>query len=158
MNRDFQFARTPRGGPWMCFRPRPLRNSTRPPPGRGLRGCGLIYCLAASPASPLGPAGPNGSAGPGGPAGPRGPGRPQFSITTSLLSSPDVISTMQVEGNSGPTQRNPPVELLSTCTVLLGPILRRTLCSRGRLTLPAITSSPCEMVAVVINISACVLR
>jgi hypothetical protein len=61
---------------------------------------------------------------------------------------------MQVEGNSGPIQRNPPVELLSTCTVLLGPILRRTLCSRGRLTLPTITNSPRVMAAVVINISA----
>jgi hypothetical protein len=129
----------------------------RPLTGRGLRVCGLIYCLAASPGSPLGPAGPiapAGPAGPGGPAGPAGPGRPQFSITTSLLSSPEVISTMQVEGNSGPIQRNPPVELLSTCTVLLGLILMCTLCSRGRLTLPTIVNSPRVMAAVVINISA----
>jgi hypothetical protein len=61
---------------------------------------------------------------------------------------------MQVEGNSGPIQRNPPVELLSTCTVLLGPILICTLCSRGRLTLPTIVNSPRVMAAVVINISA----
>ena len=61
---------------------------------------------------------------------------------------------MQVEGNSGPIHLNPPVEVLSTCTVLLGLILISTLGSRGRLTLPTITNSPCEMVAVVINISA----
>jgi len=61
---------------------------------------------------------------------------------------------MQVEGNSVPIQRNPPVELLSTCTVLLGLILIRTLCSRGCLTLPTITNSPRVMAAVVINISA----
>jgi hypothetical protein len=61
---------------------------------------------------------------------------------------------MQVAGNSVPIQRNPPVELLSTCTVLLGLILICTLCSRGRLTLPTITSSPRVMAAVVINISA----
>jgi hypothetical protein len=65
---------------------------------------------------------------------PAGPGSPQFCITTSLLSSPDVISTMQVEGNSGPIQRKPPVELLSTCTVLFGLILICALGSRGRLT------------------------
>src|SRR6516165_9918086 len=100
---------------------------------------GLIYCLAASPGSP---------------GGPGGPGRPQFSITTSLLSSPEVISTMQVEGNSGPIQRNPPVELLSTCTVLLGLILICTLGSRGRLTLPTIVNSPRVMAAVVMSISA----
>src|SRR6516165_880572 len=100
---------------------------------------GLIYCLAASPGSP---------------GGPGGPGRPQFSITTSLLSSPEVISTMQVEGNSGPIQRNPPVELLSTCTVLLGLILICTLGSRGRPTLPTIVNSPHVMAVVVIGISA----
>jgi hypothetical protein len=61
---------------------------------------------------------------------------------------------MQVEGNSGPIQRNPPVELLSTRTVLLGLILILTLCSRGRLTLPTIVNSPRVMVAVVISISA----
>jgi hypothetical protein len=61
---------------------------------------------------------------------------------------------MQVEGNSGPIQRNPPVELLSTCTVLLGLILIFTLCSRGRLILPTIVNSPRVMAAVVINISA----
>ena len=121
---------------------------------------GLIYCLAASPGSPfgpggpIGPAGPTGPGGPAGPGGPGGPGRPQFSITTSLLSSPEVISTMQVEGNSGPIQRNPPVELLSTCTVLLGLILICTLGSRGRLTLPTIVNSPRVMAAVVMSISA----
>jgi hypothetical protein len=118
----------------------------------------LIYYLAtASPRSPFGPAGPiapAGPAGPGGPAGPAGPGRPQFSITTSLLSSPEVISIMQVEGKSGPIQRNPPVELLSTCTVLLELILICTLRSRGCLILPTITNSPRVMAAVVINISA----
>jgi hypothetical protein len=61
---------------------------------------------------------------------------------------------MQVAGNSGPIQRNPPVEVLSTSTVLVGLILRRTLCSRGRLTLPTIVNSPRVMAAVVINISA----
>ena len=64
---------------------------------------------------------------------------------------------MQVEGNSGPIHLNPPVEVLSTCTVLLGLILISTLGSRGRLTLPTITNSPRVMVAVVINISACAL-
>ena len=145
------------GGTVDAFKSRPLGNSKRPSTERGLCGCGLIYCLAASPGSPLGPGGPivpAGPAGPRGPAGPAGPGRPQFSITTSLLSSPEVISTMQVEGNSGPIQRNPPVELLSTCTVLLGLILICTLCSRGRLTLPTIVNSPRDMAAVVINISA----
>src|ERR1700730_8548635 len=119
--------------------------------------CGLIYCLAASPGSPLGPAGPIapvGPAGPGGPAGPAGPGRPQFCISTSLLSSPEVISTMQVEGNSGPIHLNPPVRLLSTCPVLLGLILICTLGSRGCLILPTITNSPPDMAAVVINTSA----
>jgi hypothetical protein len=61
---------------------------------------------------------------------------------------------MQVEGNSAPIQRNPPVKLRSTCTVLLGLILIFTLCSRGRLTLPTIVNSPRVMAAVVINISA----
>jgi hypothetical protein len=61
---------------------------------------------------------------------------------------------MQVEGNSGPIHLNPPVEVLSTCTVLFGLILISTLGSRGRLTLPTITNSPRDMVAVVINISA----
>ena len=126
----------------------------------GLCVCVLIYCLADSLGSPLGPAGPvapAGPAGPGGPVGPggpAGPGSPQFCITTSLLSSPELISTMQVEGNSGPIQRKPPVELLSTCTVLLGLILMRTLGSRGRLTLPTIVNSPRDMAAVVISISA----
>jgi hypothetical protein len=132
-------------------------NNGRSPTEGGLGVCGLIYYLAASPGSPLGPGGPigpAGPAGPGGPAGPAGPGRPQFCITTSLLSSPEVISTMQVEGNSGPIQRNPPVELLSTCTVLLGLILICTLGSRGRLILPTITRSPPDMAAVVINTSA----
>jgi hypothetical protein len=62
---------------------------------------------------------------------------------------------MQVEGNSGPIHLNPPVEVLSTCTVLLGLILISTLGSRGRLTLPTITNSPCDILAVVMNISAC---
>ena len=62
---------------------------------------------------------------------------------------------MHVEGNSGPIHLNPPVAVLSTCTVLLGLILISTLGSRGRLTLPTITNSPRVMVAVVINISAC---
>jgi hypothetical protein len=142
------------------------------------RVCGAIYCLAASPGSPLGPAGPiapTGPAGPGGPiapggpavpedpagpggpagpAGPIGPGRPQFCITTSFLSCPEVISTRQVDGNSGPIQRNPPVEVLSTCTVLLGLILICTMGSRTPLTLPTIVNSPRDMAAVVINISA----
>jgi hypothetical protein len=61
---------------------------------------------------------------------------------------------MQVDGNSDPIQRNPPVELLSTCTVLLGLILIWTLGSRGRLTLPTIVNSPRDMAAVEINISA----
>jgi hypothetical protein len=61
---------------------------------------------------------------------------------------------MQVEGNSGPIQRNPPVELLSTCTAFPGLILIYTLCSRGRLTLPTIVNSPRVMAAFVINISA----
>lgn len=61
---------------------------------------------------------------------------------------------MQVEGNSGPIHLNPPVEVLSTCTVLLGLILICTLGSRGRLTLPTIVSSPRDMEAVVISISA----
>ena len=126
----------------------------RPPWFGGLCVCVLIYCLAASPGSPLGPAGPIAPAGPGGPAGPAGPGSPQFWITTSLLSSPELISIMQVEGNSGPIQRNPPVELLSTCTVLFGLILICTLGSRGRLTLPTIVNSPRDMAAVVISISA----
>src|SRR4029078_10830554 len=94
----------------------------------------LIYCFAASLGSPLGPAGPTGPAGPGGPTGPGGPaapGRPQFSISTSLLSSPEVISTMQVGGNSGPIQRNPPVEVLSTWTVLAGLVLIWPLGGRG---------------------------
>jgi hypothetical protein len=78
-------------------------------------------------------------------------------MTTSLVSGPDVIFTMQVDGNSGPIHRNPPVEVLSTFTVLLGLILISTLGSRGRLTLPTMTNSPCDMVAVVMNISACAL-
>ena len=61
---------------------------------------------------------------------------------------------MQVEGNSGPIQRNPPVEVLSTCTVLLGLILMCTMWSRGRLTLPTIVNSPRVMAEVVISISA----
>jgi hypothetical protein len=61
---------------------------------------------------------------------------------------------MQVEGNSSPIHLNPPVLVLSTCTVLLGLILICTAGSRGRLTLPTITNSPPEMAAVVINISA----
>jgi hypothetical protein len=61
---------------------------------------------------------------------------------------------MQVDGNSGPIHLNPPVEVLSTRTVLPGLILISTLGSRGRLTLPTITNSPRDMVAVVINISA----
>ena len=64
---------------------------------------------------------------------------------------------MQVEGNSGPIHLNPPVGVLSTCTVLLGLILISTLGSRGRLTLPTMTNSPRDMLAVVINISACAL-
>jgi hypothetical protein len=55
-----------------AFKPRLPGNSKRPPPGRGLRDFGLIYCLAASPGSPLGPAGPNAPAGPAGPGGPAG--------------------------------------------------------------------------------------
>ena len=123
----------------------------------GLSACVLIHCLADWPGSPLGPAGPvapAGPAGPGGPAGPAGPRSPQFCITTSLLSSPELISTMQVEGNSGPIQRKPPVELRSTRTVLSGLILMFTLGSRGRLTLPTIVNSPRGMAAVVISISA----
>ena len=61
---------------------------------------------------------------------------------------------MQVEGNSSPIHLNPPVLVLSTCTVLLGLILICTAGSRGRLTLPTITNSPPEMAAVVISISA----
>jgi hypothetical protein len=57
-------------------------------------------------------------------------------------------------GNSGLIQRNPPVELFSTCTVLFGLILMCTLGSRGRLTLPTIVNSPRDMAAVVISISA----
>jgi hypothetical protein len=59
-----------------------------------------------------------------------------------------------MEGNSAPTHLKPPVDVLSTWTVLVGLILISTLGSRGRLTRPAITSSPRDMVAVVINISA----
>src|SRR5262245_19663335 len=70
------------------------------------------------------------------------------------MSGTEVILTMHVEGNSGPIHLNPPVEVLSTRTVLLGLILISTLGSRGRLTLPTITSSPRDMVAFVINISA----
>ena len=65
--------------------------------------------------------------------------------------------TMQVDGNSGPIHLNPPVEVLSTCTVLFGLILISTLGSSGRLILPTMTNSPCDILAVVINISACVL-
>jgi hypothetical protein len=61
---------------------------------------------------------------------------------------------MQVAGNSAPIQRNPPVKPLSTCTVLSGLILICTVCSRGRLTLPTITSSPRVIAAVVTSISA----
>jgi hypothetical protein len=61
---------------------------------------------------------------------------------------------MQVEGNSGPIQRKLPVEVLSTCTVLLGLILICTLGSRCRLTLPTIVNSPRDMAAVVMSISA----
>ena len=75
-------------------------------------------------------------------------------MTTSLLSSPEVISTIHVEGNATPIQRNPPVAVLSTCTDLAGLILMCTVCSRTRLTLPTITSSPCVIDAVVIRISA----
>ncbi|MCK1393262.1 hypothetical protein [Bradyrhizobium sp. 1] len=78
-------------------------------------------------------------------------------MTTSLVSGPDVIFTMQVEGKSGPIHRNPPVEVLSTFTVLLGLILISTPGSRGRLTRPTMTNSPCDMAAVVISISACAL-
>jgi hypothetical protein len=78
-------------------------------------------------------------------------------MTTSLVSGPDVIFTMQVEGNSGPIHRNPPVEVPSTFTVLLGLILISTPGSRGRLTRPTMTNSPRDMVAVVISISACAL-
>src|SRR4051794_31208599 len=46
-----------------------------------------------------------GPAGPAGRGGPAGPGRPQFCITTSLVSGPDVIFTIQVDGNSGPIHR-----------------------------------------------------
>jgi hypothetical protein len=61
---------------------------------------------------------------------------------------------MQVEGNSGPIQRKPPVEVLSTCTVLFGLILIFTVGSRCRLTLPTIVNSPRDMAAVVMSISA----
>jgi len=57
------------------------------------------------------------------------------------------------ETHAGP-RRNPPVELLSTCTVLFGLILICTLGSRGRPTLPTIVNSPHVMAAVVIGISA----
>lgn len=95
-----------------------------------------------------------GPAGPGGPVGPMGPGSPQFWITTSRVSSPEVIFTIQVDGNSEPIHLNPPVAELSTVTVLLGLILITTLWSRGRRTRPTMTSSPRVMFAVVINISA----
>jgi hypothetical protein len=65
-----------------------------------------------------------------------------------------VIFTIQVEGNSAPIHLKPPVDVLSTCTVLVGLILISTLGSRGRLTRPATTNSPRDMVAVVIKISA----
>jgi hypothetical protein len=115
---------------------------------------GQIHCLAASPGSPLGPGGPIGPGGPGGPTGPGGPATPQRSISTTLLSSPEVISTMHVEGYSNPIHLNPPVGVLSTWTVLPGLILICTLGSRGRLTLPTITNSPRVIAAVVTNISA----
>jgi hypothetical protein len=64
---------------------------------------------------------------------------------------------MQVDGNSGPIHLNPPVEVLSTCTVLFGLIFISTFGSRGRLILPTMTNSPCDILAVVMNISACAL-
>ena len=132
----------------------PRYDRQKPPPVGGLCVCVLIYCFAASPGSPLGPAGPGGPAGPAAPGGPAGPARPQFCISTSLLSSPEAISTTQVEGNSVPIHLNPPVGLPSTCTVSLGLILICTLGSRARLTLPIIVNSPRDMAAVVMSISA----
>jgi hypothetical protein len=61
---------------------------------------------------------------------------------------------MQVEGNSVPIHLNPPVGVLSTCTVLPGLILICTLGSRARLILPTIVNSPRVMAAVVMSISA----